>query len=61
MNYCTALAFCEGLIHYGSLYCDVGHSVLFCNGVCICAAVCCVSSVVEYGLFLEPGGMFVYR
>ena len=30
--------------------------VLFCNGFCVFADVCCVSSVLECGLFLGQAG-----
>ena len=40
-------SFCEVCYDYGGVYCcQVGIYVLFCNGVWVCADVCCVSSVV---------------
>ena len=47
------LKFCD---NGGVYYCEV----LFCNGVWLCADVCCVSSVSECGLFLESGSVFVW-
>ena len=34
-----------------------GIYVLFCKGVCVCADVCCVSSIIECGLFLKFGSV----
>ena len=39
--------------NYGGVYCcEVGVYVLFINGGWVCADVCCVSSVVDYCMFL---------
>ena len=47
---CSMLLFC----HYGGVYCfEICIYVLYCNDGWVSVDVCCVSSVVECGLFLE--------
>ena len=53
MKYFIVLSFCEVFHTYGGVYCyEFGVYILFCDGVWISGDVCCVSSVIEYGLFL---------
>ena len=60
MKYFIVLSLCKLFCDYGSACCiEVGVYVLFCNDVWVCSDVCCVSSVVECGLFLESGSVFV--
>ena len=48
----NVLSFCEVFCDYGGVYCcEVCVYVMFCNGVGVCANVCCVSNVVEWFVF----------
>ena len=54
------LSFREVFCGYCGVYCsDVSVYILLCNGVRVCAEVCCVSCMFECGLSLESVNVLV--